>query len=196
MANSDGKPAAKSAKGPKRVETRAQIPVADMPSGRSIDFDLVFDQAQLEAAQEKLDILGVQKLRLTGTLSPRGRSDWSLKADLGATITQACVVTLDPVKTRLDETVTRTFVADWHEPDPDTVVEMPEDVDQDPLGTVIDLEGIAIESVALAMPDYPRSESAALEESVFAEPGVKPMSDEDAKPFAGLAALKEKMDKS
>ncbi len=196
MAKSDGKPAAKSGSGQKREDTRAQIPVADMPSGRTVHFDLVFDKAQLQAAQETLGILGVQKLRLTGTLSPRGRSDWTLAADLGATITQACVVSLAPVKTRLDEPVTRTFVADWHEPDPDTVVEMPEDVDQDPLGTVIDLENIAIESVALAMPDYPRSDSAALEESVFAEPGVKPMTDDEAKPFAGLAALKEKMDKS
>lgn len=196
MANSDGKPTGKSGKTPKRVDTRAQIPVADMPSGRIVTFDLVFDEEALAAAANELDILGIQKLRLSGTLSPKGRSDWSLEAELGATITQACVVSLDPVKTRIDETVTRSFVTDWHEPDPDTVIEMPEDVDQEPLGTLIDLQSIAIESVALAMPDYPRSDSAALEETVFSEPGVKPMSDEDAKPFAGLAALKEKMDKS
>lgn len=186
---------AKSEKSNKRVETRPQLPVADMPSGREISFDLVFDKDQLLEARGKLDILDVQKMRFTGTLVPRGRKDWKLEATIGASVTQACVVTLEPVKTRIDDTVSRIFVTNWEEPDADSVVEMQEDVNEDPLGTEVDLEAIAIESVALAMPDYPRSQNAALEEAVFTEPGVTPMTDEGAKPFAGLAALKEKMDK-
>lgn len=186
---------AKIDKSNKRVETRAQLPVADMPSGREISFDLVFDKDQLLEARAKLDILDVQKLRFTGKLSPRGRKDWTLEGTIGATVTQACVVTLEPVKTRIDEPVTRIFVTNWEEPDADSVVEMPEEVNEDPLGTEVDLEAIAIESVALAMPDYPRSANAALEEAVFTEPGVAPMTDQAAKPFAGLAALKEKLDK-
>jgi hypothetical protein len=34
-----------------------------------------------------------------------------------------------------------------------------------------------------------------LNQAVFAEKGVAPMTDDDVKPFAGLAALKEKMQK-
>ena len=41
----------------------------------------------------------------------------------------------------------------------------------------------------------PRAEGVELGERVFSEEGVKPMRDADAKPFAGLAALKEKMEK-
>ena len=51
------------------------------------------------------------------------------------------------------------------------------------------------ETLVLALPDYPRAEGVELGERVFSEEGVKPMRDQDAKPFAGLAALKEKMEK-
>ena len=50
--------------------------------------------------------------------------------------------------------------------------------------------------LVLALPDYPRAEGVELGERVFSEEGVKPMKDADAKPFAGLAALKEKMEKA
>ncbi|NNK79430.1 MAG: DUF177 domain-containing protein, partial [Litoreibacter sp.] len=52
---------------------------------------------------------------------------------------------------------------------------------------------IALEALSLALPAYPRAEGAELGETVFSEPGTDPMSDEDAKPFAALAALKNKM---
>ncbi|MCX8227096.1 MAG: DUF177 domain-containing protein, partial [Sulfitobacter sp.] len=35
---------------------------------------------------------------------------------------------------------------------------------------------------------------AELGQAVYAEPGVAPMTDEDARPFAGLAQLREKLE--
>ncbi len=43
-------------------------------------------------------------------------------------------------------------------------------------------------------PLYPRADGAELGEAVFAEDGAEPLSDEDVKPFAGLAALRDKLD--
>jgi len=51
------------------------------------------------------------------------------------------------------------------------------------------------EALALALPDYPRAEGAALDKSTFAAPGTAPLQDADLKPFAGLAALKSKLEK-
>jgi len=51
---------------------------------------------------------------------------------------------------------------------------------------VIDPAAVMIEALALAMPLYPRAEGADLGEAVHAEPGVTPMRDADARPFAGL----------
>lgn len=184
-----------SAKQPKRKVTDPVLIVAEMPTGREISFEIIFDGDQKTKAIEQLALLDLQKLRFGGKLTPRGKSDWVLSAELGASATQACVVTLDPVKTRIDSPVSRVFTSKWEEPDPDSVSEMDGDVESEPVSEIIDLAAIAVEALALALPLYPRTSDAGLDAAVFSEPGIKPMTDEDTKPFAGLAALKEKLEK-
>ena len=161
-------------------------------------------QRETRAEEDKIDTgtvqltdLGlseVKKLRLTGILKPRGQRDWVFDGHLGATIVQPCVVTLTPVTTRIEEDVARHYVESWVEPE-EGEAEMPEDDTLEPLPDVIDLLALASEALALAIPDYPRAEGVELGEAFFVEPGVEAMSDEAAKPFAGLAALKEKLSK-
>jgi uncharacterized metal-binding protein YceD (DUF177 family) len=110
-------------------------------------------------------------------------------------VVQPCVVTLAPVTTRIEEDVERRFLAD-PPPMPEGEVEMPGDESAEPLPDVIDLGAVLAEALALALPDYPRAEGAALEEAQFAAPGTRPMSDDDAKPFAGLAGLRDDLDKN
>ena len=71
---------------------------------------------------------------------------------------------------------------------------MPEDDTAEPLPEVIDLTEVTREALALALPLYPRAPGAELGEAVFAAPGTAPIRDEDLKPFAGLAALKAKLE--
>ena len=52
-----------------------------------------------------------------------------------------------------------------------------------------------LESVALNLPQYPRKDGAELGQHVHAEPGTQPMTDEDTRPFAGLADLLKPGDK-
>jgi len=116
-----------------------------------------------------------------------------LHATVGATVTQSCVVTLEPVRTRIDEEISRRFLSEVEElsvehqilPEDDDTVEM--------LTDPIDLGLVASEAIALALPSYPRADGAALSDAVFSEPGVKPLRDEDLKPFSALAALKSKL---
>jgi uncharacterized metal-binding protein YceD (DUF177 family) len=105
------------------------------------------------------------------------------------------VLTLVPVKTRIDEEVYRIFRKDMPEFEDGSVVELNVDEYEEPLGTEIDLFSIAVEALALALPLYPKAEGASLETATFAGEDVTPMSDEDAKPFASLAALKDKLQK-
>lgn len=156
--------------------------------GRAVD--LVPDADGLRAIAAALDLIDLRKLRLTGRIAPDGERDWRLDARLGATVVQACVVTLQPVVTRIEEDVTRRWVAGWTPPEGDEV-ELPEDVDIDPLGSEIDLGAAMVEALALALPAFPRAEGADLGAALFTEPGGRPMTDDDAKPFAGLAALRD-----
>ena len=71
---------------------------------------------------------------------------------------------------------------------------MPEDDEAEPLPAVLDLSEVMQEALALALPAFPRAEGVELGEAVYTEPGAEPMTEEKVKPFAGLAALKKRME--
>ncbi len=170
------------------------LPVHELKRGRSREISLVPDGAALAGLREALGLLGLRKVSLRGMLRPEGRRDWRLEAVLGATVTQPCVVTLAPVTTRIDEPVERVWRAEPEMPEGDEV-EMPEDVSEEPLGREIDLGAVLSEALALALPDWPRAPGAELGEAVYTAPGATPMRDEDARPFAGLAGLRDALKK-
>ena len=167
-----------------------RLRLTDSARRRETPFEFVPDAEARAALARRLDVPGIRKLRLTGTLTPRGKADWDLDAELGATVIQDCVVTLTPVTTRIDEPVTRRFRADPGLPDGPGEVEMPEDDTIEPLPDTLDLSDVAAEALALALPEWPRAEGVEMGPANFAGPGIRPMTDEDARPFAGLAALK------
>lgn len=148
----------------------------------------------MDTIAAELDITGLRKLSFDGTLNARGSADWQLTARLGATVTQPCVVTLEPVTTRLDLDISRTFLRDYAEPT-EPEAEMPEDDSLEPLGQWIDPAAVMAEALALNLPAYPRKDSAELGQLVYTKPGTAPMTDEEARPFAGLADLKHKLEK-
>jgi len=158
----------------------------------AVSFDLRPEPGACAQIAEALDITALRKLRFSGTLEPDGARDWHLAATLGATVVQPCVVTLAPVTTRIDTPVSRRYLADWQEPAGDEA-EMPEDDTTEALPDTLDLASVMAEALALALPDYPRAPDAEIESAQFTAPGVKPMTDEDAKPLAGLAALRDRL---
>jgi uncharacterized metal-binding protein YceD (DUF177 family) len=96
----------------------------------------------------------------------------------------------------IDETVTRRYLADMPPPaEMGEEIEMPEDDTAEPLPLEVDLPAVMVEALSLSLPDYPRRDAAELETAQFAAPGVTPLTDEDTKPFASLADLKDKLDK-
>jgi uncharacterized metal-binding protein YceD (DUF177 family) len=168
--------------------------VADLPQNTSSSFSLRPNAADLKSISAELSLLGLRKLSFEGKIKAQGKKDWVLVAKLGATVVQPCVVTLDPVSTRIDVPVRRVYMADWEEPEEDDV-EMHEDDEVEALAEYIDPAAVMIESLSLALPQYPRVEGADSSETVFTEPGKRPMTQEDAKPFAGLAALRDSLKK-
>lgn len=173
-------------------DTRPILVIADLPARKPTRFSLDPDGAACAAMADRLGVSGLRKVHLRGELRPQGGRDWGLVAQLGATVLQPCAVTLEPVTTRIDERVERLYMHDLPEITGQEV-EMPEDDRLDPLPDQIDLMALLEEALALAVPMYPRADGAQLDTHVFAAPGVAPMTDDDAKPFAGLAALREKL---
>jgi len=156
------------------------------------DFRLIPEAEARKDLAERLGVNALRKLRMEGVLTPEGKRDWTLSAKLGATIVQDCVVTFAPVTTRIDTAFTRQYRDNLPEPTGDEM-EMPEDDSVEGLPTELDLMALLTEALSLEIPDFPRAPDVELGEAVFAAPGVTPMTDQDAKPLAGLAALRDQL---
>ncbi len=173
------------------------LPVNRLERARDRAFDLAPDAAVRAALAGALDILGLRKLRFRGQLIPEGGADWRLVATLGATVVQPCGITMAPVTTRIDERVERRWTAAPGEP-PEAArgeVEMTEDENTDDLGKVIDLGLVMAEALSLALPPFPRAEGAGFGQAAYAAPGLAPMDDDDAKPLAKLAEIRDRLAK-
>ena len=168
--------------------------VSDLSQSTENGFSLRPDKDTLAQIATELELSFIRKLSFVGRIVPLGKSDWQLTGRLGATVVQPCVVTLDPVTTRIDVDVTRQFIAAFTDPD-EPEVEMPDDDTTEPLGSWIDPAVVMQEALALAVPDYPRKDAAELGQLVYTKPGDTPMTDEQARPFAGLADLKAQLKK-
>lgn len=151
--------------------------------------DLIADGGECAAIADRLGLLSLDRLEAHAVLSRDGekvRATGRLKAALR----QSCVATGEPVPAHVDEPFELLFLPVPRGESADVEVELGE-ADLDTMfhdGASIDL-GVAIaDSLALALDPYPRSPSA---DTALKEAGV--LSEEEAGPFAALAALKAKL---
>lgn len=159
---------------------------------KPVAFDLRPDEKLRSEIAARLDLLGLRKLGFTGSVAPAAAQDVKLDATLGATVVQPCVVTGEPVTTRIDVPVLRLYLAQMDDPEGDEV-EMPEDDSAEPLPASINLVAVMEEALVLALPDWPRADGVEPVDLTVTEPGVAPMTEEDTKPFAGLKSLRDKL---
>lgn len=165
--------------------TGGKLSLAQVRDGQRVE--LSGSEQERAATAERLDLMGLERLEAVLTLSRDGET---VRAEgrLRAAVTQACVATGEPVRAMVDEKVALAFLP---EPSgsPDEELELSEG-DLDVIfhdGREIDLLAAIGDELSLALDPYPRSASA---DDALREAGV--MSEEQAGPFAALAALKGK----
>ena len=178
------------------ISLMAPLRVAQLAGRKVTQIDLQPDAATRAEIAQMLGLEGLRKFRFIAKLQPLGKSDWEVVGTLGATVVQPCAVTLEPVATRIDEPVTRRFLADMPSPE-GLEIEMPEDDTLEPLGVDIDISAIALEALSLALPPFPRAAKALEGPEIVLESrpaGAAPLEPETAKPFAALAELRAKLE--
>ena len=148
--------------------------------------DLTAGEAERQAIASRLRIEVLKRLEAHATLSRTGEI---VRADgrLIAALDQSCVVTGEPVAAHVDEPFEILFMP---EPPagPDEEIELGE-ADCDVVfhdGAAIDLGTAIADTLALSIDPYPRSAAA---DAALKEAGV--LTEEQAGPFAALAALKK-----
>ena len=148
--------------------------------------DLVADEAERRAIAERLRLARLDRLEAHVALSRTGPSV-EAEGRIVATLEQSCVVTGEPVAAHVDEPFTLMFVPGPDGSGRDEEIELGEQ-DCDVVfydGAEIDLGSSIADTLALSVDPYPRSASA---DAALKEAGV--LTEEQASPFAALAALK------
>ena len=149
------------------------------------------DDAQRDAIARWAGVLSLQRLDVQVTIKKLGPVRFGLDFKLGADVTQACVVTLDPVPARLDNSFhrelhfsgpTRHKAAD--ESVPEVVLDSLEDDGPEEISSLhYDLAAPVMEEFVLSLEPYPRRPGVA-----FSSPsdGFQP----PESPFSVLKILK------
>jgi uncharacterized metal-binding protein YceD (DUF177 family) len=152
-------------------------------------FEIGADEAERRRLAGRFRLLGIDRLSADVTLQRRAGIIHA-DGEVDAEITQACVVTDEPLEARVRAPFHVRYVPDaLGGPGEEEVELSAEDCDTLPLdGGRIDLGELAAETLALALDPYPRSPDAdAVTRAREAEQS------EDAGPFAALKALKDKL---
>jgi len=129
------------------------------------------DEDQRAALAAEHGLLGVESFRFDLVLAPWKGDGVKVTGRVRAAITQACIVTLDPVEAEIDEAIDTVFVPEgsklavpgWVERGEMVLDAEGPDAPETFSGDSIDAGALAEEFFALAIDPYPRKEGASLE---------------------------------
>ncbi|WP_309086114.1 DUF177 domain-containing protein [Chelativorans sp.] len=145
------------------------LPVRNLgPKGVTVSIDA--DQQQRMELAKAHGLLSVERFAAELAIRPWKKDGVQVSGRVEADITQACVVTLDPLTARIEEQVSAVFVPEGSRlariaADSDEIVIQAEGDDLPEVfeGDSIDVGALAEEFFALAIDPYPRKEGSALE---------------------------------
>ena len=150
--------------------------------------DLVASEADRAGIARQIDLISIGRLEAHVVLEHRGTGIVA-RGRIKAAIEQACVASGEPVPAFVDEAFELKF-----QPEPVRVPDEEVELSGDDLDTIfhdgqgIELGAAIADTLAVSIEPYPRSANAA---EALQQAGV--LSEEQAGPFAALAALKGKM---
>jgi len=154
--------------------------------------------ATAETLKEMADACGAERVEAYSgevVLKPWRKTGFSLAGSFRAELVQTCVVTLEPVPSVIEEEFTLQYLPadEIDEPifEPEAEVDLAFDAPDPPEpleGGMLDLFGVLVEQLSLALEPYPRADGAVWSGDV---PEDSPDNSAHEHPFAALSGLKD-----
>ena len=143
------------------------------------------------ALARRFGLLALDRLEAELHLSRAGEGLVRVTGRFQAELSQACVVSLEPVRSRLEQTVTLLYSeALPGDEGRELVIDPDAEEPPEPIGPEgIDLGEAVVQQFALALEPYPRASGAEMAEPAMGETGTGPAKEN---PFAVLKGLTEK----
>jgi len=158
-------------------------------SDAGLSAERVATQEELERIARALELLSCPSLTAQYTITPLGQDRYQLTGRLTAQVSQACVVTLEPITSDIDEELAVVFWPEEQIPAPAAnEIDLGDEAEPEPIiGGYIDIGRVVFESLASAIDPYPRKPGATLDRDAAAPQGQQ---GQDG-PFAALAKIKQ-----
>jgi uncharacterized metal-binding protein YceD (DUF177 family) len=176
-------------------EFRLFVSASDVPpAGKEVGFEA--DERTLKDLAKRFGIPEVVSLSGVAKVRPYRKAGLTVEGRFKAEVVQSCVVTLEPVHQKIEESFTQRYLPEHMiVPDVPEVSEREVEIDleaedaPEPMtGNGVDIGEAVAERLALALDPYPRKPDAAFE-APAEEPGDAPESKPN--PFAALEKLKK-----
>jgi uncharacterized metal-binding protein YceD (DUF177 family) len=164
---------------------RVRVTISDLPP-QGKEYELVPDAEVRKELAERAAVVAIPKLIAKLKVLPQSKAGAVVEGSLQATVTQTCIVTLEPFDNYIDETISLVF-----EPEEAIAARGPlteeiagEDPPEPIVDGAIDLATVVAEFLTLSIDPYPRKPGAAFEALAGGDDTDTPS------PFAALAKLK------
>ena len=159
-----------------------------------VSLEVTAEPAEREALARRFDLVGLDRLTASVTVSPLSRRLYRVDGSFEAEVVQSCVVTLEPVPVELAETFSALFgeggpgaaaLFAGHDRD-----DVPEPIE----GGAIDIGETVAQHLALALDPYPRKPGASLPQQ-YSAAGEGGAGEGRGNPFTALGSLKRPRDR-
>lgn len=147
------------------------VKLSDVPES-GIDVTVEADRGECAAIAERLGVPAIGGLSLEASVKPSRRGGLRVEGRVRARVTQACVITLDPVEEPVEESFRVLFAAELAPARAGAETEIVIDAreDDDPPEVLnrgeADVCRIAVEHLALGINPYPRRDGASLSDEM------------------------------
>ena len=161
-------------------------------SDRGVEIAIAPNEAERAAIAAFIGASALERFAATIRLSRRGSDSFGYDANFAADVVQACVVTLEPVRSHLEGAFARRYrllAKPSRRRSPDLDIEIPDTGDDDLeilASAHVDLAAPLLEELSLALDPYPRAPGVAFEAP---RDDIGPSEN----PFAVLAKLKARL---
>jgi uncharacterized metal-binding protein YceD (DUF177 family) len=165
------------------MEFSRPVAIDRLPPGESVH-DVAAAPAERAALARRFGLLALDRLEARVRLTPLAGGLVRLAAELSADVVQECVVSLEPVPSRVEERFTLLYGGRGEEPEEVVLSGEAELVEPAP-GGIIDLGEAVAQQLSLALDPFPRAPGVTL-------PQAAPEAEAAQSPFAALSRWKEK----
>lgn len=170
------------------------VRAADVPPD-GLEISVEVAEAERAVLAERFGVTAVERMTLAGTVRPWRRDGLRVEAVVSARIEQACVVSLEPVWSDIEETFAATFAPPGRDREADGREIVIDALEEDePPETMIDgaadIGAVAAEYLALAIDPYPRRPEARLEDELPVDETTETDEKQEVSAFEALRRLK------